>query len=204
MNDSLKYLVILVLIASAGCTEFTSRPLAPGHAAVAFQSRRLSDENFRQFLENGLHRKVIPWPPKIWDFEMLTRAALYYHPDLDLARVQREIAEAGEITAAQRPNPSLMLTPTYVTHITAAPFNPYLLGVNPNIPIETAGKRDFRIVHARYLTESARLKIATTAWQIRSRLRTRLLNLYAAEHREALHAEQLDQQKESVRLLEER
>jgi outer membrane protein TolC len=146
---------------------------------------------------------VTPWLPKVWDFDTLTLAALYYHPDLKLARAQHDIAEAGEITAAQRPNPSLSLSPTYVTHNPVG-LSPWLAGINPDIPIETAGKRDYRIAHARHLTESARLKIAAAAWQVRSRLRASLVNLYAAERTAALRTEQRRHQEALVRLLEER
>ncbi len=36
-----------------------------------------------------------------------------------------------------------------------------------DIPIETAGKRGYRMAEARYLSEAARLNIAQTAWEVR-------------------------------------
>ncbi|MGH8477875.1 MAG: TolC family protein [Methylococcales bacterium] len=204
MKNCMRFLIILALIVTAGCAEFIDRPLAPHDTAAAFESRSLNDQNLRQFLESNLKRKVRPWPPAIWDFDTLSLAAFFYHPDLELARTQHEMAEAAEITAAQRPNPSVFFSPTYITHITGAPFNPWILGVSPDIPIETAGKRDDRIAHARQLSESARLKIATAAWLVRSRLRSTLLNLYAAQRTEALRAEQVERQQEMLALLEER
>ncbi len=188
----------------AGCARFTDHPLSPTATAAAFESRSLGDAALRRSLEASLKHPITPWPPKVWDFRLLTLTSLHYHPDMVLARTQHEIAQAGEITAAQRPNPSINLSPTYITHITSAPFNPYILGLNPDIPIETAGKREGRIAHAQHLTESARLKIAAAAWQVRSRLRASLLNLYAAQRTEALRAEQRAHQETLVRLLEER
>ena len=44
------------------------------------------------------------------------------------------------------------------------------------IPIETAGKRGARIAQAKQLSESARLDIAATAWQVRSQLRVSVID----------------------------
>jgi cobalt-zinc-cadmium efflux system outer membrane protein len=192
---------IATLAMLSGCAEFVDRPLAPASTAAAFEARRLDDPGLRRFLAAGLKQRGRP--PEVWDLETLTYAALYFHPDLDLARAQRELAEAGKITAAQRPNPSISLSPTYVTHNPIG-LSPWLAGINPSIPIETAGKRDYRIAHAQHLAESARLKIAAAAWQVRSRLRASLVNLYAAERTAALRAEQRGHQEAWVRLLEER
>ena len=41
-----------------------------------------------------------------------------------------------------------------------------------DLPLETAGKRGHRIEAAGHLSESARLNIATVAWQVRSTLRS--------------------------------
>jgi len=47
-----------------------------------------------------------------------------------------------------------------------------------DLPIETAGKREYRTVQARLLSESARLDVARTAWDVRRRVREALLGLY--------------------------
>jgi outer membrane protein TolC len=59
------------------------------------------------------------------------------------------------------------------------------------VPIETAGKRGHRVTHAKELSESARLNIATTAWQVRSRLRLSLLDWSSARQHETLLGQQL-------------
>ncbi len=70
------------------------------------------------------------------------------------------------------------------------------------ITIETAGKRGLRIAAARQLSESARWNVLSVAWDVRSRLRGALLDLYAAERTASLLAEQQEIQEEIVRLLE--
>ena len=71
-----------------------------------------------------------------------------------------------------------------------------------DVPIETAGKRGKRIAEAEHLTEAARWNLVGTVWQVRSHVRTSLLNLYAARETESLLARQEMAQSNVVRLLE--
>ena len=64
------------------------------------------------------------------------------------------------------------------------------------------GKRGYRIAQAAHLSDAARFNLASTAWQVRSRVRKSLLALYAAGESEALLKKQEALQAESVRLLE--
>jgi outer membrane protein TolC len=96
-------------------------------------------------------------------------------------------AKGQEKAAAEYPNPHLGVTPGFnSTTGYSAPMSPWILGVALDIPIETAGKRGYRIAEARYLSEAARMHIAAVAWQVRSRVREAMLNLYAANETENL------------------
>jgi outer membrane protein TolC len=75
--------------------------------------------------------------------------------------------------------------------------------VTLDLPIETAGKRGRRIQTARHLSESAQLSIATAAWQVRSALRSSLLDLASAQQREALLVKQRSTQEQIMKLLEQ-
>jgi outer membrane protein TolC len=70
------------------------------------------------------------------------------------------------------------------------------------IPIETAGKRGYRIAEARHLSEAARLNILSVAWDVRSRLRRAFLDLFSARETEKLQNAQLSYQAESLKILE--
>src|SRR5204862_4889437 len=118
--------------------------------------------------------ELSPWPPRELDFTVLTLVAFYFHPALDLARAQWGVARAGVRTAQGRPNPTVAIMPGYNFNA-AGGTSPWIPGINYDLPIETAGKRSHRIVRAEQLSESARLNIATTAWQVRSQLRASLL-----------------------------
>ncbi|MCL5238845.1 MAG: TolC family protein [Nitrospirae bacterium] len=204
----MKIPVVIIIFATitatmTGCTTFHPKPLSPDLTASAFESRTLDNQGLKGFLENNLHREIAPWPPQSWDFEMLTLAAFYYHPDMDVARAGWGVARAGVITAGGRPNPGIGFTPQYNAD-TAGGLSPWTLGFNLDIPLETAGKRGYRIARAEHISEAARLNIAGVAWQVRSRLRRNLLSLYRAEQAEALLQEQQKVQEKIVGLLEQR
>jgi len=190
--------IALLALCLTGCKHYHDQPLLPQQTAADFGSRTLADAGLKKFLETNLHREVAPWPPRAWDFRTLAMAAFYYHPDLDVARAQWATASAGSVTAGQRPNPTMSITPTYDT--TTGP--PWIPGVSFDVPIETAGKRQHRIAQATHLAEAARLNIAAVAWQVRSRLRNRLLAWHAAQENLTLLRQQESLQAETVRLLE--
>ena len=64
----------------------------------------------------------------------------------------------------------------------ASSFAPWAIGAAElNFPIETAGKRGYRIAQAERLSDAAALGVGETAWRIRSAVRTALLNHLLAQ-----------------------
>ncbi|MDA8164794.1 MAG: TolC family protein [Desulfobacteraceae bacterium] len=193
----------LVMVLLAGCATYRPRPLEPAWTAAAFEARTLDNPGLKKFLETNLRHEIGPWPLRSWDFQTLTLAAFYYHPDLDVARARWGTVAAGKITAGERPNPTAGFTPE---HHSEAPggISSWTLGFNLDIPIETAGKRGYRLAQADHLSEAARLNIATAAWQVRSRLEAAFFDLFTAGKTEALLQREETVQAEIVRLLENR
>jgi outer membrane protein TolC len=74
--------------------------------------------------------------------------------------------------------------------------------LNLDIPIETAGKRGYRLARAQHLTEAARLNIASVAWQVRGRLRRAFVDVYAARQTESLLRQQMGTLEQVSRFLE--
>ncbi len=195
--------VVVVLSLLAGCAHYQAQPLSVQSTYRQLQARSLDDPGLRAFLEQHLSRRLAPWPPGSWDLELLTGAAFYYQPGLTLARKQWETAQAAEITAGARPNPTVSVTPGYSFN-PASGVSPWFPSGTLDWPVETAGKRGYRIARAQQLAEAARWNITTTAWQLRGRLRAALVNLVAAERRQTLFQEQREVQAEIVHLLEQR
>jgi cobalt-zinc-cadmium efflux system outer membrane protein len=195
-------ILVLVLMSflAASCIRFHPKQITAAQSLADFENRRLDDDMFIIFLQ--AHQAAKEWPPESWDLKSLTLAAFYYHPDLDVARAQWGVAQAGLITAGGRPNPSLSGLLGYNSTTPVSEITPWIPEIVLDIPIETAGKRGFRISQARHLSETARLNILSVAWGVRSRLRQALLELYAAQESGALLAKQQDIQSENVRLLE--
>jgi cobalt-zinc-cadmium efflux system outer membrane protein len=187
-----------------GCATFHDRPLLPEKTATAFEARNLQDQGLKSFMEGALGQPLALWPPVTWDLDSLTLAAYYYHPDLDIARAQWEVARAGEKTAKERPNPSFNLgSELYATNPPIG-VTPWVFPFTLDIPVETAGKRGIRTRQAAALSEAARLNIAQAAWQVRSRVRAQLLNLVAAQESSAILENQQKALSENERLMTQR
>jgi outer membrane protein TolC len=164
------------------------------------EARRLDSAELGRFLV--ANKEVTAWPPDAWDLKSLTLAALYYHPDMDIARAQWGVALGGRITAGERPNPILNPLMGYNSTTPTSEVTPWIPEVALELTIETAGKRGVRIAEARHLADSARWQILATAWSVRSRLRGALLDVFAAGERADLLGEKEKLQAELVRLLE--
>lgn len=168
---------------------YQAKPLQPEVTAQAFAARTS--------LQAGLN------DIKVWDLPALTQAALRLHPDLQVARAQWLATQAAEKTAAQRPNPAFNASAEHHTR-TDGGISPWTFSLGIGIPIETHGKREARIEQAVALSEAAKLDIAGTAWQVRSRVRARLLDYYAARQRIRQLQWQKDTRAEIVSLLQAR
>jgi outer membrane protein TolC len=193
---------IFGIVLLAGCAHYQPQPLSPEKTVAQLESRRLDDVGLKKFLEQNLDRELKSWPETNWDLPELTLVAFYYHPSLEVARAQWLVAQAGLKTAGARPNPSVSAAPGYDTQIPGN-FSPWLVPVTFDLPIETAGKRGKRIAEAEAVSESARWNFVSAAWQIRSGVRARLLDMEIAGRRAALLQQEFAGQTEIVRLLQQ-
>ena len=191
-----------------GCASYKPAPISPAESALSLDSRNLGNPELQKFIDAELGDAGKDDPPPTWDLSTLTLAALYYHPDIAIAHAKLASAETGVITARQRPNPGLSLAGAFGQAAVAGAITPgaVAMTVGPTIDflIETFGKREDRTVQAQHLADAARWDLATAGWQVRARVRTALLDLWAAQQRLALTHRQLDLQDELVRLLEQR
>jgi outer membrane protein TolC len=194
-----RHVARLGLLLLGGCVHYQARPLDPAQTAQSFAARRLDDPGLRSFVETNAAPRPETWPPSRWDVDSLTLAALYFHPDLDVARARWAVAQGGRAAAGERPNPSVSGGPGYnTTKKTPTPWIPF---VGFDIPIETAGKRGHRVAEAGHRAEAARLDLASVAWQVRSRVRSALIALQGAEEETKQREQQQALHQDNVRLL---
>ena len=191
------------VIAVTGCAHFQPQPLSPEKTALQFDLRRLDNAGLGEFLTRQFGNPPPHWPLEKWDLNSLTLAAFYFHPDLEVARAQWRVAEAGALTAGARPNPSVSFSPGYDTQIPGN-YSPWLIPVTLDIPIETAGKRGKRIAEAEKVAESARWSFISAAWKIRSDVRDALRDFQMSGRRAALLQRQFAAQTEIVKQLQQR
>lgn len=189
MNTKTAPLLTLALLLTACATQtYEPKPLEPVQAMESFNARTLADAGLGEVAA--------------WGLPELTQAALRLHPELNVARAQWRAAQAGEITAGQKPNPTISTSGEH--HSEHQGVSPWTLNLGIDIPIETHGKREARMAQKAALSEAARLEIAQTAWNIRSRVRARLLELYAIEQQAAQLQREEALQLKIVGLLEAR
>jgi len=193
-------LVCLIILTAAGCIRYQPKPITAARTMDDFEARRLDATEISSQVKSV--PGVATWPPPAWDLRSLTLAAMYYSPDLDLARAQWGTAQAGRITAGERPNPTASVLMGYNGTSPVSEVTPWIPEAALEIPIETAGKRGYRIAEAQHLSEAARLNILSAAWDVRNRLRQVFIELFSARETEKLLNAQLAYQAESLKILE--
>ncbi|HET9284003.1 MAG TPA: TolC family protein [Candidatus Angelobacter sp.] len=182
---SKRFVPLIGILVLAGCAarHYHPAPIVATETASRLESRSLADAGLRSFEEKALGHQLTQWPTKSWDLQTLSAAALYFNPALDVARARVGVADTAIVTAGARPNPNLSIQPGIPS--------PYLLSLDFSVPIETAGKRGYRIQAARNLSEAARLDLANSAWTILIGVRLALLNqLIASQNLELLRSEE--------------
>jgi cobalt-zinc-cadmium efflux system outer membrane protein len=188
-------LFVVFLLAGCAVQRYRPAPIVASATASRFESRNLADPGLQSFEEQNLGHPVSPWPPKTWDLQTLSLAALYFNPALDSARARVTATEAALVTAGARPNPSLSIAPGIPA--------PYLLTLDFSIPIETAGKRGHRIQAASSLDQAARFDLADSAWTVRSGVRAALLNYILASQTLELFRSEAMARGDQVKILEQ-
>ena len=202
------FLIVCFVAPLVGCASYQPTPISPAENAQSLDNRSLANRRLQDFIAAELGTDPKPGSPTVWDLSTLTLAAIYYHPDIQIANAKLASAEAAIVTARQRPNPSLSLTNLFgiaaVAGAIPAGAAPITVGPTMDFLIETFGKREDRSAKAQHLTDAARWDLATAGWQVRARVRSSLLDLWAAQQRITLTHQQLNLEDQLVELLQQR
>jgi outer membrane protein TolC len=172
-------LSVLGIAPLAGCVHYQARPIVLTSTLAGLEGRSLSDPGLARVAEPA--RLSSTWPPASWDLGALTIAALYYNPDLASVRAEWAVSRAGLVTAGERPNPAVAgAGPGFNSSTDPRTITPWILNLNLDFTLETAGKRRHRLELARGTSEAARFQVAAAAWRVRARVRQSLLDLFSA------------------------
>ncbi len=168
---------MVVATSLAQCAVYRREALVPTELARQFSNRSLSNPELCEYLAANLGAKFSARPPPEWDLASLTLVGFYYSPELAVADARVREADAAVITAGAVPNPTVHVGPQFREAISPN-FAPWGIGsFSLDLPIETAGKRGYRIAEANRLADAARLAAGETAWTVRSRIRIALVQL---------------------------
>lgn len=190
--------LVFGFLACAACTHMDTQRIDPSQTLDSLDGRSLSDPGLAAFLQRHEAR-----PTGLqWGVDSLAFVACYFNPDLREAWAHFDEVRAGEKTAAEVPNPSLVVTPAYDNQIPGNPTPWSLIPVSVDIPIETAGKRGDRRAQAAYLSQAESWKLAGLLWQSHSDVRAASIELSISRQREDLLDSKEAAQSEVVRLLE--
>lgn len=193
-------LLLAALLTGCAPHKYHAAPISPAETAAALYTRSLDDPELERWMKQHGGFEAPSWPLQAWDLRAFVLAAYYFNPDLDIARANAAASDAAITTAAMKPNPSVSVGPGYQGPSGAQPIAAF----DFSVPIETAGKRGYRIANATHLSAASRLQLGQTAWVVRSRVRVALVDdLFAVRAAELLQRE-VDLRKEYVRLTEAR
>jgi cobalt-zinc-cadmium efflux system outer membrane protein len=181
---------LLALVLLTGCApyKYQAAPISPLVLAHTLQARSLDDPDLQSWMKQATEYQPPSWPLQTWELNALILATFYFNPDLDVARANAAAADAAISTAAMKPNPSVSVGPGYES----GSQGPFTMAFTFSLPIETAGKRGYRVANATHLSLACRMQLAQTAWSVRSRVRSALIDyLFAVETAGSLRKEEV-------------
>ena len=194
----------LVISALANCAQqkYTASPLNIKAISNNLINKDPRDAGFQAFLaKNGIAENLLPL--KSWGINELTLAALYFNPKLNLAKAQWASSMAAISTANQRAQGSLDASIARSNQGGGEP-KPWSYGLNLNLPLETANKRQLRTDQATQLAEATRIEIAQTAWQLRHQINLDLVNIIESNSQAKLLKVELKHHYDMTDMLEKR
>lgn len=187
----------------AGCGGYLAYEPADleAQAAPSRYLERSSDDSSLAALVNasGYAGK---WPPDPWRLDTLTLTALYFNPQLDVARAQAVTAQAELAVAARRSPLGITLVSEHHSRIEGS--SPWSLGVAIELPIGTRTRREAREEKAALLADAAEIEIASAAWRVRGAVRDALIDLIGSSQRASVLRQRLSIQRQMEHLVQRR
>lgn len=187
---------------ACGFQTYLPKPISPVETKNSYEQQTPRSESFNDYLVTQNYPRS-SLPIQSWGLKELSYSALFFHPDLDLARSEWKMAESTKITAAERLDPKITANAGKNTSNNSE-SSPWAYSLGIDVGIITAGKREARIDRAINLSEAARIKIAQSAWQVRTRLAKSLLEYVYSIRQTSILQKELDLRLSIVDMLQKR
>ena len=195
MQISQKIIAIAIacsLLLACATEKYQSKPLNAGQTTAKMLAKDVASPEFNAYLiKQGYQDAALPFTT--WGLDELTLCALYFNPKLDVAKAQLGLANAKIESAGVKQNPTLNAS---LAHSNQANGDkqPWAYGLNVEIPIETANKREIRVEEAQANAAVGRMDVADTAWQLRNQIAKDLIEYHQnIANVQLLQAEQITQ-----------
>lgn len=204
ISSSLMIALLIVGLLLTGCAKekYQAKPIDQQQTTAKILAKDPLSTDFKVYLiKQGYKESELPFAN--WGLKELTLSALYHHPKLDIAKAQLALANAQVETAGKKQNPTLNGSIARSNQANED-IRPWAYGLNVDIPIETANKRQIRIEEAQHLAESARIDVADTAWQLRSQVAKDLLSYHENKALQNQLASEVKKQDDLIKILEKR
>lgn len=195
-------LSLSLLLTACANEKYQAKPINQQQTTAKILAKDPLSADFKTYLiKQGYQEADLPFTD--WGLQELTLSALYHHTKLDVAKAQLGLYKAQLETAGQKQNPTLNGSIARSNQANGD-IRPWAYGLNVEIPIETANKRQIKIEEAQHLAEVARINVADTAWQLRSQLAKDLLRYHENIAQQTLLQQESDKQEKIVSMLEKR
>lgn len=153
---------VALLALALGCVRYHPAPLQPLATAHRFAARRLDDPGLSRWLAaQGAQGPADRWGPR-----RIALAAVYFNPTVDSARAALRAAQAAEITAGARPQPSVTARVSRAGRPDQGKTSPWTTAAGIGVPVGVAGRVRARRAQARARTEAAALGLQHVAWRV--------------------------------------
>jgi outer membrane protein, heavy metal efflux system len=185
----------LVLVTLSGCQTYQPRPLDPQTHLEAFSARSVHNQSLKTFIDSldnpNQNDRAIDTsaydPTDGISLNEADRIALYYNPDLRIARLQAGLASADAKHAGLWDDPNLDLD---ALRITDSASDPWIVGGSLSITIPISGRLSAQRAQADAQTKASLSAVALAEWNTRIELR-RVWNQWSAAHLRAQRNEHL-------------
>jgi outer membrane protein TolC len=197
VKRSLRTLVASPLLALwlVACVSYHPQPLHPRQSVRTFAARRLDSPALRNSVTPLLPQPPTQWPPSRWNRADLLAVALADNPNLAVERAEVGRTLAHQITAGERPNPTIELQSEYALN----DVRPWLYGISFELPLRTPALQRLAISEAQIATSHARWQLMGATWAVRNELTAALSDWQSALRRGAVLDALIGQQRQLLR-----
>lgn len=165
---SLAFSLVIALLVSACSTAINEKPIDAKRVSDAIYTKSPTRQDFLAYLQKmGYEADKLPF--KQWGLDELTLCAAFFHPALDLAKAEYQLAVIETKKAGLKQNPSIS-GELARSNQKNGDIRPWAYGLTVSLPIATNNKRELRVEKATLNAESKKMQLAETLWQIRQTL----------------------------------